>query len=115
MPADRLITVNITTPGMRNQHGEYVEGATIAVRSWASRRDRSQEDIEQEGGTRDEVRRDWVIRWDRRIALVPVTRLDVVDDGVTFNVLNMVEITRRGRGQPDLRRRFLEIQGVFTT
>ena len=114
MPADRLITVNITTPGMRNQHGEYVEGATIAVRSWASRRDRSQEDIEQEGGTRDEVRRDWVIRWDSRIALTPPSRLAVEDSGVTFNVLNMVEVTRQGRA-PDLRRRFLDVQGVHTT
>ena len=115
MPADRLIEVNITTPGMRNQHGEYVEGATIAVRSWASRRDRSQEDIEQEGGTRDEVRRDWVIRWDSRIADVPVSMLSVVDGGVTFDALNVVELTRQGRGQADLRRRFLSIQGVFTT
>ena len=115
MPADRKITINVTTAGMRNMHGEYVPGSTTAIVVWASRRDKSQEDIEQEGGTITSTRRDWRIRWDRRIALTPVSALDVVDEGVTFNVLNMVEVTRQGRGQADLRRRFLDVQGVHVT
>ena len=100
---------------MRNMHGEYVPGSTTAIAVWASRRDKSQEDIETEGGTLDSTRRDWRIRWDRRIALALVSMLDVVDEGVTFNVLNMVEVTRQGRGQADLRRRFLDVQGVHAT
>ena len=94
--------------------GEYVAGSTTAIAVWASKRDKSQEDIEQEGGTSTSTRRDWRIRWDRRIALTPVAMLDVVDEGLTFNVLNMVEVTRQGRGQADLRRRFLDVQGVHT-
>ena len=114
MPADRLITVNVTTAGMRNMYGEFVPGSTTAITVWASRRDKSQEDIAQEGGTTDSTRRDWRIRWDSRIAETLVSMLDVVDGALTFNVLNMVEVTRQGRGQ-DLRRRFLDIQGVHVT
>ena len=115
MPADRKLTINVSATGTRNEHGEFVPGDVTAISVWASRRDKSQQDIEQEGGTRTEIRRDWRIRWDRRIALTPVGQLDVVEDGLTFNVLNMIEVTRQGRGQADLRRRFLSIQGVFTT
>lgn len=115
MPADRRIIVNVEALGTRNDQGEYVPGPVTAINVWASKRDKSQEDIQQEGGARNETRRDWVIRWDRRIALTPPSRLEVEDEGDTFNVLNLTEVTRRGRGQPDLRRRFLEIQGVFTT
>ena len=111
MPADRLITVNVMAEGMRNEHGEFVDGAVTAVRTWATRFDKSQEDKEQEGGQLDTTRRDWRIRWDSRIANTPASRLEVVD-GVTFNVLNMVEVTGR-RGE--LRRRFLDIQGVHST
>ena len=60
----------------------------------------------------DTTRRDWRLRWDSRIAEIPVSRLAVVDGGLTFNVLNVVEVTGR-RGE--LRRRFLDIQGVHST
>ena len=115
MPADRIISVAITSPGMRNQFGEYVEGTTASIRTYATRRDRSAEDIATEGGMRNETRRDWRIRWDSRIASAPVSMLSIVDGGQTFNALNMTEVTRQGRGQADLRRRFLDLQGVFTT
>ena len=60
------------------------------------------------------MRRDWRIRWDSRIAESPTRLLEVVDDGgLTFNVLNVVEVTTQRRGQP-LRRRFLDLQGVYT-
>ena len=98
MPADRLITVNVIAEGQRNQYGEYVPGATTAFRTWATRQDLSQEDKEQEGGIRDETRRDWRIRWDSRIAVTPVSRLEVVDGGLTFNVLNLLEVTGRPGG-----------------
>ena len=112
MPADRLITVNLMAEGMRNEHGEYVDGVVTAIRTWATRSDKSQEDKEQEGGALDTTRRDWRIRWDSRIANTPASRLEVVDGLETFNVLNMVEVTGR-RGE--LRRRFLDIQGVHST
>ena len=115
MPADRKITINVATPGMRNEHGEFVPGTTIVIPAWASRRDRSAEDVATEGGARGETRRDWRIRWDKRIAAAPVTMLSVVDEGLMFNVLNMIEVVRQGRGQPDLRRRFVDLQGVHTT
>ena len=111
MPADRRLTVLVSATGTRDQHGEFVPGDVTTIELWASRRDKSQEDIETEGGSLTSIRRDWRIRWDSRIADVPVARLEVVDSMVTFNVLNLAEVTRQGRGQ-DLRRRFLDIQGV---
>lgn len=113
MPADRLVIVQVATPGDYNQHGEYVEGAKVEIRTWASRRDVSARDI-QEGGARDETRRDWLIRWDSRIANASTLDLAVIDGLDTFTISNMVEETRR-RGSQDLRRRFLTLQGVFTT
>ena len=63
-------------------------------------------------GTRDETSRDWRIRWDSRIALSPTTLLKVEDGGETFTITNMVEVTQQGRGEQDLRRRFLDLQGI---
>ncbi len=114
MPADRLITVNLTGEGMRNQYGEYVEGEVTPIRTWTRRRDKTQEDIESEGGVLTSVQRTWRIRWDSRIADVPVVRIEVVDGPYTFNVLNQVEVTEQ-RGGPDLRRRFIDIEGVYTS
>ena len=65
----------------------------------------------ERGGTRDETSRDWRIRWDARIALIPTNLLQVVDGGENFLVTNMVEV-RQKRGGPNLRRRFLDLQGI---
>ena len=95
--------------------GFWVPGAVTAIRVYGTRRDKSAQDVVEEGGVRGEVRRDWRVRWDSRIAAVPVERLEVVEDGgLTFNVLNMTEVTQQRRGQP-LRRRWLDLQGVYTT
>ena len=112
MPADRLITVNLTGEGMRNQYGEYVEGEVTPIRTWATRMDKTQEDIEQEGGSRNETRRDWRIRWFAALDAAPVSLVSVVDGGQTFNVLNVIEDTGRNG---DFRRRWLMIQGMHTT
>ena len=112
MPADRLITVTVTSEGMRNEHGEYVDGVVTAIRTWATRSDKSQEDKEQEGGALDVTRRNWRIRWLSGIADKPVSMVAVTDDGLAFNVLNVVEVTGR-RGE--LRRRWLDIEGVHST
>ena len=112
MPADRLITVNLTVEGMRNQYGEYVEGEVTPIRTWATRMDKSQEDIESEGGSLNSTRRDWRIRWLAALDAAPISMVSVVDGGQTFDVLNVIEDTGRNG---DFRRRWLMIQGVHTT
>ena len=104
MPAGRRITINVSTEGTRppELQGEYVPGTITAIGVWATRRDVSQELKLERSGTRDETSRDWRIRWDARIALIPTNLLQVVDGGETFTITNMVEVTRQ-RGAPDLR------------
>ena len=113
MPADRLITVTLTTEGMRNEFGVYVPGVVTAYRMWATRMDKSQEDIEQEGGLSDSTRRDWRVRWFPLLSSTPASRVSVIDDGVTFDAINKVEVT--GRPGQSVRRRFIDIQGIHTT
>ena len=113
MPADRRIIVNVSEPGYRNPdlQGEFVPGAVTPIGVWATRRDVGQERKVASGGARDETSRDWRIRWNSRIALSPTNQLKVVDEGETFTVTNMVEVIEQ-RGGPDLRRRFLDLQGI---
>ena len=113
MPADRQITVNVYGPYTRNQDNEEVRGELTPIPVWASCRDRSQEDIQQEGGSLTSIRRDWRVPYDARYAETPTLLLEVVDGAFTFDVVNMIEVTRQ-RGQPDLRRRFVDIQGRHT-
>ena len=114
MAADRRITVNVSEPGYRDPalQGEWVPGTVTPINVWASRRDQSQELKVLSGGTRDETSRDWRVRWDSRIASSPVARLKVEDGGETFTITNMVEVTRQRRGEPDLRRKWIDLQGV---
>ena len=112
MPADRRITINVSEEGTRDDHGDFVPGAVTALGVWATRRDVGQERKTERQGTRDETSRDWRIRWDARIALIPTNQLKVEDGGETFTIINMVEVTRQGRGEQDLRRRFLDLQGI---
>ena len=111
MPADRLITIGAGTPGHRNDQGVWVPGTTITFRVWATRKDRSLEDISGEGGMRNETRRDWRIRWRSDVATLALDTMTVTDGAQDFDVLNMIELTDDGR----TRRRFLELQGVHTT
>ena len=115
MPADRRITINVSSEGTRppELQGEYVPGTVTAIGAWATRRDVSQELKVLSGGTRDETRRDWRIRWDSRIASTPVGRLTVDDGGETFTITNMIEITAQRRA-PDLRRRWIDLQGIHS-
>ena len=114
MPADRRIIVNVMAEGFRDpdRQGEYVEGEVTPIGAWARRRDVNEERRHFRGGTRSETTRDWRIRWHAQIAGTPVARLKVEDGGDTFNVINMVEVTEQRGGAPDLRRRFLDLQGV---
>ena len=111
MPADRRITIDVSEPGYRDEHGELIPGAVLTIEAWATRMDVSQERKVERGGTREETSRDWRIRWDRRIATSPTTLLHVVDEHLVFTVHNMVEVTAQ-RGGVNLRRKFLDLQGV---
>ena len=111
MPADRLITITTETPGHRNDQGVYIPGQSVARRVWATRMDRSLEDVAEEGGQRDETRRDWRIRWRSDVAALAPSDMKVTDEGQDFDVQNMIEVTDEGR----TRRRFLDVQGVYTT
>ena len=114
MPADRRITINVSAEGTRppELQGEHVPGTVTAIAAWALRRDISEERKIERQGTRTETLRDWRVRWDSRIASTPVTRLKVVDGTETFTITNMVEVTAQRGGAPDLRRRFLDLQGI---
>ena len=114
MPADRRIIVNVMAEGTRppELQGEHVPGAVTALGVWATRRDVGQERKLERQGTRDETSRDWRIRWNSRIASSPTSLLEVEDGGETFTIVNMVEVTEQRGGAPDLRRRFLDLQGV---
>ena len=111
MPADRRIIINVSEPATRNDQGEAVPGAVTPIGTWASRKDIGDERKLERQGTRQETSRDWRIRWDRRIALSPTLLLKVEDGAETFTVINMVEVTEQ-RGGPNLRRRFLDLQGI---
>ena len=115
MPADRRIVVQIQTEGYRDPalQGEFMPGDYTDYPRWASRRDLSQEFKIASSGARDETSRDWRIRWDANIAATPTIRLRVVDGAETFQIVNMVEVTQQ-QGGPDLRRRFLDLQGIHS-
>ena len=115
MPFDRRISVNITGPGMQNQYNEYVPGDVTALTVWASKYDLRLIDVEEAGGVRSEVTRRWRIRYDPRIYDTPVDRLEIVDGAQTFNITQTREVTAQGRDRPDLRRRFMELTGIFTS
>ena len=115
MPADRRITVNVEAEGYTNEHREYVHGEVTAYEVWASKYDLRLIDVEEAGGVRSEVTRRWRLRYDGRIYDTPVARLGVVDGVQTFNITQTREVTAQGRDRPDLRRRFMELTGIFTT
>ena len=121
MPADRLIFVNISTPSYRNEFGESVPGSVTPVRMWATRMDQPLNIIVETGGVRGELQRTWRIRWRADVAGSIATNLKV-DDGsldirgnnIIWGVSNLVEITGQGQGRQSLRRRFLDIEGLYS-
>ena len=110
MPVDRIITVRTTTEGMRNEHGEFEPGVATDHTVWASRFDASITDVAESGGSRGETLRDWRIRYRADFAAIAeLSRVTVIDDGLTFNVQNLIEETGR---DGITRRRWLRISGV---
>ena len=117
MALDRRITITYEEAGgHRDQHGEYQPGTIVTKGVWATRRDLSSQDIIEGGGSRTDIQRDWKIRWDRGVAEVReegrLTSLNVVDNGKSFDVLNVIEESGR---DGDYRQRWLRLQGIYTT
>lgn len=124
MPADRLVTVELQAPGDRNDRGEYIPGAITNVRTWATRHDKDATEIIFSGGTRTDVLRAWVIRWDARIAATPAVRMMLTEDSglqddtgvaLVWDIQNVTEITGKAgsSGRSMLRRRFLRLEGQY--
>ena len=44
-----------------------------------------------------------------------MSRLEVVDGAQTFNITQVREVTAQGRDRVDLRRKWIELTGIFTT
>ena len=108
---DRRITVNVEAEGHRNEHGEYQPGPVTAHGLWAEKYDLRLEDVLDSGGDRQNVERRWTIRYNGTIYGTPVSRLEVVDGGDTFNVTQIREASARGE---NIRRRYIDIVGVHT-
>ena len=108
MPVDRLLIIQ-RDDGEDNEYGEYSPNWVDAYRVWALKRDRDLRERIEAGGTRTEKLRDWRIRWSSSLFAESTARLRVVDDGLTWNIVSMIEHTGRFR---DVRRRFIDIQGV---
>ena len=105
MPAlDRRITVRRTETRF-NQYGEPTTTKTDYP-VWATRIDRSQEDIESAGGVLDQPARAYRLRWRREIAVAATSELSIID-GTLLNATNVIEQTERGE-----RRRFLTIEAT---
>ena len=102
---DRLVEVNIEAPGTRNQYGEHVPGAVQTFRRWTTRMAKTKEDVEQEGGTYNLVRRTYRVRWFRELANAAPSQVTLVDGPLEFNVEKIVE-------PEGSRRRFLDLEGV---
>lgn len=111
MPQDRIVTVNVTAMGDRDEHGDFVPGPVTAHRVWVSKRDDDAERVIETGGMRSERQRRWRMRWIGSVYTSALSLLQVVDNGRIFNVINVVEVVNQ-RNAPDLRRRFIDLTGV---
>ena len=104
MPAlDRRITVRRT----ETRFNEYGEPTTTKTDYpvWATRIDRSQEDIESAGGVLDQPARAYRLRWSREIAEAATSELSIIDGTLPLSATNVIEQTERGE-----RRRFIVIE-----
>ena len=119
MPLDRRITVNVTSPGGRNEHGEYVDGTTATLTLWADVMTPDLEQIAEEGrGGLTVLRRDWRLRYRADIAMsIPINV--TVSDGTVDTQGNLVvfvcqTIQEETGRRSETRRRFLRLQGQKT-
>ena len=107
---DRPVTVRVTTGG-RNDHGEYEE-VNHDSRRWATRMDQSNARIVEAYGTRSNDTRVYRTRWYSRLATARPDVTKVIDDGVTFNASNIVEVENE---RVTRRRRYVDIECTRST
>ena len=101
---DRIVTVSIQTPGMRNEVGRYVPGQTVENRVWATRKDKSLADIDESGGSRSIAEREYQVRWRADLAETIPENITVTDAGQQFNIVNIRETS------DERRRRFMTLE-----
>ena len=106
MPAlDRRIVVRRSAETV-NDFGES-ESVQIDTAVWAGVADLSAFDTEGRGGAFTERLRKWTIRWRSDFAALDTSELTVIDEGLSYNVTNIV---RQQDGAE--RRKMMLIEGV---
>ena len=83
------------------------ETASVDHSVFAGVADLSAFDVESEGGAFTNRLRKWSIRWRSDFAALGTEGLTVIDDGLSYNVTNIVRQQDRAE-----RRRFMLIEGV---
>ena len=90
---DRIVTLNIQAEGDRDDTGEFVPGKATTSRVWATRDDRSLENVIEAGGDRGIAERAYKVRWRSDLASTLPTNISVQDGTQSFQVSNIVEET----------------------
>ena len=118
MALDRPATVRLKSAGRRNEHGEFVPGATTDHRVWATQiESTAARELEPEGSRQERIGR-YRLRWFRALAEADVALShELVVDGMTFLITSVAETDNRDQ-RADLsravraRRRGLAVEGV---
>ena len=83
--------------------GRWVPGATMEHSIWATRMDKTLDNIVESGGSRSIAERSYLVRWRGDLATAVPETVTVTDKGQAFNVANIVEVEER-------RRRFMTLE-----
>ena len=119
MPLDRRLTITYTGPGTRNAYGEFVPATPTVWNVWASVDPLRQQTIFDEGGTANDRRRHWRIRFLPGLLAVranlvtidegeTVDTVDMPDTPVLYRAYNIYEDTGRNM---EVRRRWMIVEG----
>ena len=102
---DRIIDIEIKAEGVRDDTGVYVPGKVTTSRVWATRDDRSLENVIEAGGDRGIAERGYKVRWRSDLASTLPTNITIQDGAQVFQVSNVTE-EEEGYG----RRRFMVLE-----
>ena len=105
---DRIVTLNIQAEGDRDDTGEFVPGKVTTSRVWATRDDRSLENVIEAGGARGIAERGYKVRWRSDLASTLPTNVSIRDGSQSFQVSN---VTEDSEGQGRRRYLLLEVTG----
>ena len=112
MPTDRIVTVQLQSPGTYNDAGAFIPGVETDYRRWATLVDTSVERQLRagQGGSRAEESALYRVRYFRALAGANVrTTFLTEDDGDRYRVTRITEQTGRDGNQ---RRRWLELDCI---